>query len=50
MAAFAAVLGLGSAALLYLAAEELLPEAHEIPEMLPITASFFAGFVLLLLL
>ena len=49
-AAFAAVLGLGSAALLYLVVEELLREAHRIPDTPLITASFFAGFLLLLLL
>ncbi len=49
-AAFAAVLGLGSVALLYLVVEELLRDAHRIPDTPWITASFFAGFLLLLLL
>jgi len=47
---FAAVVGLGSVALLYLVVEELLREAHETPDTPLITASFFAGFLLLLLL
>ena len=48
--AFAGVVGLGSVALLYLAVEELLREAHETPDTPLITASFFCGFLLLLLL
>ena len=48
--AFAAVVGFGSVALLYLVVEELLTEAHETPDTPLITASFFGGFLLLLLL
>lgn len=48
--AFAAIVGLGSVALLYLVVEELLRDAHEIPDTPLITAAFFAGFLLLLLL
>jgi ZIP family zinc transporter len=49
-APFAAVLGFGSAALLYLVTEELLVEAHEVPETPLTTASFFAGFLALLVI
>jgi ZIP family zinc transporter len=49
-APFEAVLSFGVAALLYLVTEELLVEAHEIPETAPITAAFFAGFLLLLII
>jgi len=38
------------AALLYLVTEELLVEAHSVPERQPITVSFFAGFLLLLII
>jgi ZIP family zinc transporter len=48
--AFAAIVGLGSVALLYLVVEELLTDAHETPDTPLITSSFFAGFLLLLLL
>jgi ZIP family zinc transporter len=40
----------GLVALLYLVTEELLTEAHEQPETPWITATFFAGFLLLLML
>lgn len=45
-----AVLAFGVAALLYLVTEELLVEAHEVPETPLITATFFAGFLLLLII
>lgn len=45
--AVAGLLAFGAAALLYLVTEELLVEAHEVPET-PITAAtFFSGFLLL---
>ncbi len=44
------VLSFGAAALLYLVTEELLAEAHEIPETPWLTASFFLGFLVLLLI
>jgi ZIP family zinc transporter len=43
-------LAFGLMALLYLVTEELLAEAHETPDRPWITAMFFAGFLLLLLL
>jgi zinc transporter, ZIP family len=43
-----AVLAFGLAALLYLVTEELLVEAHEVPETSAQTAMFFVGFILLL--
>lgn len=43
-----AVLAFGLAALLYLVTEELLVEAHEVPETTLQTAMFFIGFILLL--
>lgn len=43
------VLAFAAAALLYLAVEELLKEAHEVPETLASTALFFAAFLALLL-
>lgn len=46
----AGVLSFGSAALLYLVTEELLVEAHEVPETPLGTATFFAGFLLLFVL
>ncbi len=49
-APLAAVLGFGSAALLYLVTEELLVEAHEVPETPLTTAAFFAGFLALLVI
>lgn len=44
------VLSFGLAALLFLVTEELLVEAHEVPETPLITASFFLGFLLFLIL
>lgn len=44
------VLSFGLAALLYLVTEELLVEAHEEPETPLATATFFAGFLLFLIL
>ena len=41
------VLSFGAAALLYLVTEELLVEAHEVPDTPLITASFFVGFLVL---
>lgn len=41
----AGVLAFGSAALLYLVTEELLVEAHEVPETPWLTAAFFLGFL-----
>lgn len=46
----AGVLSFGCAALLYLVTEELLVEAHEVPETPLSTATFFAGFLLLFML
>jgi ZIP family zinc transporter len=43
-----ATLAFGLAALLYLVTEELLVEAHEVPETSAQTAMFFVGFILLL--
>ena len=43
-----AVLAFALAALLYLVTEELLVEAHEVPETSTQTAMFFVGFILLL--
>lgn len=48
--ALEAVLSFGCAALLYLVTEELLVEAHEVPETPFTTATFFIGFLLLLML
>lgn len=45
-----AALSFGCAALLYLVTEELLVEAHEIPDTPAIAATFFVGFLLLLVL
>lgn len=44
------VLSFGLAALLFLVIEELLVEAHEVPETHATTAMFFAGFLLFLVL
>ncbi len=44
------VLSFGLAALLFLVTEELLVEAHEEPELPWLTAAFFGGFLLFLLL
>ena len=46
----AGFLSFGLIALLYLVTEELLVEAHEIPDRPWVTAMFFVGFLLLLLL
>lgn len=43
--AYAVLLGLGTVALLYLVTEELLVEAHEVPETSLATAAFFFGFI-----
>ena len=45
-----AVLAFGCAALLFLVTEELLVEAHEVPETAGTTTMFFAGFLLFLVL
>ena len=45
-----AVLAFGLAALLYLVTEELLVEAHEVPETATQTARFFVGFIVLLII
>jgi len=42
----AGILGFGVASLLYLVTEELLAEAHEVPDTPIATAAFFAGFLL----
>lgn len=44
------VLSFGLAALLFLVTEELLVEAHEVPETPLITACFFIGFLLIVVL
>lgn len=44
------VLSFGAAALLYLVTEELLVEAHEVPETPVTTAVFFVGFISLFLI
>lgn len=44
------VLSFGLAALLYLVTEELLVEAHEVPETPVTTATFFLGFLVFLVL
>ncbi|MEO8561012.1 MAG: transporter [bacterium] len=49
-AVLAGVLSFGCAALLFLVTEELLVEAHEVPETPAATAMFFAGFLLFLIL
>jgi ZIP family zinc transporter len=41
----AGVLGFGVASLLYLVTEELLAEAHEVPDTPVVTATFFVGFL-----
>lgn len=45
--AFLGVLAFGSAALLYLVIEELLLEAHDVPETPVSTAMFFVGFLVI---
>ncbi|NGX38627.1 MAG: hypothetical protein K1000chlam2_01802 [Chlamydiae bacterium] len=47
---FIGTLAFGIAALLYLVTEELLAEAHQVPETPRITVMFFAGFLLVLLI
>jgi ZIP family zinc transporter len=42
----AAILGFGVSALLYLVTEELLLEAHDTPDTPLITATFFLGFLI----
>lgn len=49
-ASFVAVLAFGAGALLYLVTEELLVEAHEVPETPLLTAMFFVGFLALLVI
>lgn len=49
-AAMEGFLSFGLAALLFLVTEELLVEAHEVPETPAITASFFAGFLIFMIL
>lgn len=49
-AAMEAILACACAALLYLVTEELLVEAHEVPETPLRTAAFFAGFLALMIL
>lgn len=49
-AALDGVLAFGVAALLYLVTEELLVEAHEVPETMTVTSIFFVGFLLLLVI
>lgn len=44
------VLAFGVAALLYLVTEELLVEAHEVPETSIVTSTFFVGFLMVLLI
>ncbi|MFZ3141295.1 ZIP family metal transporter [Polaromonas sp.] len=44
------VLSFGVAALLYLVVEELMVEAHEVPETPWLSATFFIGFLLLLVI
>ncbi len=44
------VIAFATAALLFLVTEELLTEAHEVPETPWLTAAFFVGFLVYLLL
>ena len=44
------MLAFGAAALLYLVTEELLVEAHEVPDTPLLTAMFFVGFLALFIL
>lgn len=48
--ALSVVLAFATAALLYLVTEELLSEAHETPDTPALTATFFVGFLLILVL
>ena len=45
---FTVLLGIGTVALLYLVTEELLVEAHEVPETPWAISAFFLGFLLFL--
>ena len=45
-----AILAFGTSALLYLVTEELLIEAHEVPETRTATLSFFVGFLIIILI
>jgi ZIP family zinc transporter len=47
---YAVLLGLGTVALLYLVTEELLVEAHEVPETSLATVAFFVGFIIFFVL
>ena len=47
---FAVLLGIGIVALLYLVTEELLVEAHEVPETPVAIAAFFLGFLAFLII
>ena len=49
-APFVIVMAFGTAALLYLVTEELLVEAHGVPETALITSSFFVGFWVMLMI
>jgi ZIP family zinc transporter len=44
------LLAFGLASLLYLVTDELLHEAHQLPDNADITATFFIGFLLFLFL
>ena len=48
--AFTVLLGIGTVALLYLVTEELLVEAHEVPETSWAISAFFLGFLLFLVI
>ena len=47
---FTVLLGIGTVALLYLVTEELLVEAHEVPETSWAISAFFLGFLLFLVI
>ncbi|MGV7242060.1 ZIP family metal transporter [Caballeronia sp. M23-90] len=47
---YAVLLGFGTVALLFLVTEELLVEAHEVPETSFATAAFFVGFIVFFLI
>jgi ZIP family zinc transporter len=47
---YAVLLGFGTVALLYLVTEELLVEAHEVPETSLATIAFFVGFIVFFIL
>lgn len=44
------VIAFGAPALLFLVTEELLDEAHEVPETPLLTSMFFVGFLAILLM